>query len=148
LFSQGLDAARRVPDRFPLLISLYDLALSSQARGDQADAIDHLTEGLSFAAEAGDEASIGYYLRRLAVVAGLQADPDRAVRLHSAADALLETTGSGWLMAYVPSALSENDESLAALRSRMGDGPFQRSWAAGGSMGRARAVEYALGAQR
>jgi len=31
LFSRGLDAARRVPDRFPLLISLYDLAPSRLA---------------------------------------------------------------------------------------------------------------------
>ena len=36
LFSQGLNVAGRVPDRFPLLISLYDLALSSQAREDLA----------------------------------------------------------------------------------------------------------------
>jgi predicted ATPase len=146
-FTKGLDAASRIPDRFPLLVSLYDLALSSQALGDLGDAAEHLRQGLSFADEAGDEASAGYYLRRLAVVAGLTGETDRAVRLHAAADAVLQATGSGWLMAYVPDALPE-DESLAALQSKMGDEPFQRSWAAGGSMRRSRAVEYALGTQR
>jgi predicted ATPase len=146
-FAKGLEAASHIPDRFPLLVSLYDLALSCQARGELGDAAEHLRQGLRFASEAGDEASVGYYLRRMAVVAGLQADPDRAVRLHSAADALLQATGSGWLMAYVPSSLP-GDESLAALRSRLGDAAFQRSSATGASMGRARAVEYALGAHR
>ncbi len=45
LFSRGVAAARRVPDRFPLLISLYDLALSSQARQDLAGAAGLLREG-------------------------------------------------------------------------------------------------------
>jgi tetratricopeptide (TPR) repeat protein len=75
LFSQGVDAARRVPDRFPLLISLYDLALSSQAQGDLAGAAGLLREGLWVASDAGDEACVGYYLRRLAAVARQQEDP-------------------------------------------------------------------------
>jgi hypothetical protein len=59
LVGQGLDAARRVPDRFALLISLYDLALSSQAREDLAGAAGFLREGLSVASGAGDESSVG-----------------------------------------------------------------------------------------
>ncbi len=34
LFTAALDAARRASDQFTILISLYDLALSDQARGD------------------------------------------------------------------------------------------------------------------
>jgi tetratricopeptide (TPR) repeat protein len=93
LFSQGLDAARRVPDRFPLLIALYDLARSSQARKDLADAAGFLREGLSVADDAGDESSVGYYLQRLAALAMQREDPDRAVRLLAAADTLLQAAG-------------------------------------------------------
>jgi hypothetical protein len=77
LLSQGLDAARRVPDRFPLLISLYHLALSSLARGDLAGAAGLLREGLSV---AGDESSVGCYPQRLAAVARQREDPERAGR--------------------------------------------------------------------
>jgi len=143
LFSQGLDAARRVPDRFPLLISLYDPALSSQAREDLAGAAGFLREGLSVAGDAGDESSVGYYLQRLAALAKQRDDPDRAVRLLAAADALLQAAGTGWLVAYAATAPSD-DDTLPGLRSRMGDATFQQAWAQGAAMGRQRAVEYAL----
>jgi len=142
LFTQGLTAARRAPDRLPILISLYDLALSSQARGDLNAAADHLTEGLSLAAEAGDQTSAAYYLEALAAVASLADNPQRAVRLLAAAGALLEAKGSGWLHAFVPRT-PYDDNDLAALRSRMGDGAFDQAWAHGRSLGGSRAVEYA-----
>ena len=123
LFSQGLDAARRVPDRFPLLISLYDLALSSQAREDLAGASGFLREGLSVASDAGDESSVGYYLQRLAALARQREDPGRAVRLLAAADALLQAAGTGWLLAYVATGPSD-DDALPGLRSRVGDATF------------------------
>ena len=69
LFTDGLTVARRAQDRISLLVSLYDLALSSQAQGDLARAAGHLKEGLGLAAEAGDETSAAYYLEGLAAVA-------------------------------------------------------------------------------
>jgi tetratricopeptide repeat protein len=143
LFSQGVDAARRVPDRFPLLISLYDLALSSLAQGDLAGAAGLLREGLSVASDAGDEACVGYYLRRLAAVARQREDPERAVSLLAAADALLQAVGTGWLLAYVAAAPSD-DDALPELRSRMGETTFQQAWARGTAMGRQQAVAHAL----
>jgi predicted ATPase len=147
LFAKGLSAARRVPDRFSILVSLYDLALSSQAQGDLSGAAEHLKEGLSVAAEAGDETSLAYYMEELAAVARLQANPERAVRLLAAAKSLLEARGSGWLHAYVPRA-AHDDVVLAALRSRMGDAAFGQAWAWGSSIGGRRAVEYALEQRR
>src|SRR5271170_3998260 len=85
LFTDALTAARKAADRFTILVSLYDLALSSQARGDLAGAAAHLQEGLALAAEAGDETSAAYYLQVLAAVAGQQDNPQRAVRLLAAA---------------------------------------------------------------
>jgi hypothetical protein len=143
LFRQGLDTARRVPDRFPLLISLYDLARSSQAREDLAGAAGFLREGLSVASDAGDESSVGYYLQQLAALAGQRDDSGRAVRLLAAADTLLQAAGTGWLVAYAAAAPS-GDNTVPGLRSRMGDATFQQAWAQGAAMGRQRAVEYAL----
>jgi tetratricopeptide (TPR) repeat protein len=142
LFGQGLDAARRVPDRFPLLVSLYDLALSSQARGDLADAAEFLRQGLSAASDAGDKSSAGYYLQRLAALARERDDTDRAVRLLAAADALLQAAGTGWLRAYV--AAPGDDGVLDELRGLRGDETFRRAWDQGVAMGYPRAVAYAL----
>jgi tetratricopeptide (TPR) repeat protein len=89
-FTDGLRAARRAPDRFIILISLYDLALSRQVQGDLAEATRLLKQGLSLAAEAGDEPSAAYYLEALATVAEQQDNPGRAVCLLAAAGALLQ----------------------------------------------------------
>jgi len=93
--------ARSSPDRFTILISLYDLALSSQAQGDLAGAAEHLQEGVSQSAEARDEPSVAYYLEALAAVAIRQDNLERAVHLLAAAGALLQAKGSGWLRALV-----------------------------------------------
>ena len=143
LFTDGLAMARRAQDRIPILISLYDLALSSQAQGDLAGAAGHLKEGLTIAAEARDETSAAYYLEALAAVAAQQDDPHRAVRLLAAARSQLEASGSGWLHAYVPRA-PHDDAVLAALRARLGDAAFEEARAWGASTGSRQAIQYAL----
>jgi hypothetical protein len=143
LFTDGLAVARRVQDWLSLLISLYDLALATQVRGDLADAAGHLQEGLALAAEAGDETSAAYYLEVLAAVAGQQDKPQRAVRLFAAARSILDARGSGWLHAFVP-RVPPGDAVLAALRSRLSDAAFEQAQASGQSAGTKRAVEYAL----
>lgn len=70
-------------------------------------------------------------------------DPERAVRLLAAADALLRAAGTGWLRAYVAAAPTD-DEALPTLRSRMGATTFQQAWARGAAMGCLQAVASAL----
>jgi tetratricopeptide (TPR) repeat protein len=143
LFTDGLAVARCAQDGIPILISLYNLGLSSQAQGDLAGAAGHLREGLAIAAETGDETSAAYYLEALAAVAGQQDNPQRAVRLLAAARSQLEASGSGWLHAYVPRA-PHDDAVLAALRARIGDAAYQEARAWGGSIGSRHARQYAL----
>ena len=143
LFTDGLAVARRAQDLIPILISLYDVALSSQAQGDLADASGHLKEGLATAAEAGDETSAAYYLEALAAVADQQDSPERAVRLLAAARSQLDASGTGWLHAYVPRA-PHDDTVLTALRARIGDAAYEEALAWGGSVGSRHARLYAL----
>jgi tetratricopeptide (TPR) repeat protein len=132
LFMDGLSAARNSADRFTILISLYDLALSRQAQHDLDDAADLFTQGLSIAAEAGDEPTMAYYLEALADIAGRRGQPDCAITLNAAARALLEAKGSGWLHAYVPLA-PRGDSTLASLRARTTEAAFEQAWAYGRS---------------
>jgi tetratricopeptide (TPR) repeat protein len=143
LFTDSLTLARRSLDSVPILISLYDLALARQAQGDLAGAAGHLKEGLALAAKAGDETTAAYYLEALAAIARQQDNPQRAVRLLTAARSILEARGSGWLDTYVPRA-SHDDMVLPALRSRLGDAAFEEAQAWGKSTQSRRAVEYAL----
>src|SRR5215472_6055809 len=143
LFTEALSAARHESDRFGLLISLYDLALASKARGDLRGAAGPLAEGCRIAAGAGDQPSAAYYLEALADVARLQDDPQRAVRLLASASALLEANGSGWLHAWVPRA-EHGDDALAELRSRMSGAAFDDAWARGRSIASEGAGEIAL----
>jgi predicted ATPase len=143
LFGDGLAVARRAHDAIPLLISLFDLALSTQAQGDLAGAAGHLKEGLAVAAGIGDETSAAYYLEALAAVAGQQDNPQRAARLLAAARSELEASGSGWLHAYVPRA-PHGDAGLAELRARLGDAAYEEACAWGGSTGIRQVRQYAL----
>jgi hypothetical protein len=120
--------------------------MATLEQGGVADAGQHLREGLSLAAEAGDETSVAYYLEALAAPARLQDNPERAVRLLAAATAMLQAKGSGWLHAYVPRA-SADDAVLTALRSRLGDAAYQQAWTLGEAIGGRRAVEFGLSEQ-
>jgi predicted ATPase len=142
LFTDGLAVARRAQDWLPLLTLLYDLALARKAQGDLAGAAGHLQDGLALAAQAGDETSAAYYLEVLAAVARQQVNPQRAVRLFTAARSILDARGSGWLHAFVP-RVPHDDAVLAILRSQLGDAAFEEAQAWGGSAGSKRAVEFA-----
>jgi len=132
LFTDGLSAAHESADRFTILVSLYDLALSRQAQNDLDDAADLLTQGLAFAAEAGDEPTMAYYLEALADLAARRGQPVPAITLIAAAGALLEAKGSGWLHTHVPRA-PHGDSTLASLRARTTKAAFERAWADGRS---------------
>jgi tetratricopeptide (TPR) repeat protein len=143
LFTQAVSAAHQALDRFTLLISLYDLALASHALGDLSGAAAHLAEGLSLAAEAGDQTSTACYLEALAELATPDDDPERAVHLLAAAAALTEDHGSGWLLAFLPRD-TRGADARSVLRSRLGGQAFEAAWSYGRAMGAERAVEYAL----
>ena len=143
LFTAGLEAARSAQERFTILISLYDLALTNQARGDLQGAAGLLRQGLSLAAETGDKPSAAYYLEALAAIARRQDNPRRAARLLAAAGAQLQANGSGWLHAYVPRA--PHDHTVKAeLRSQLGDAAYEQAEAQGRSLTGARAIQDGL----
>jgi hypothetical protein len=112
------------------------------ASGDTVGAYDSLLAGLRSATESGDLASVGLILAALADVAAACDQPVRSVRLAAAA-ATLETPSSKlWMRAYVPSWPTAGAD-LAAIRGRLGDERFDRSWREGERLGLRGAVEEA-----
>ena len=143
-FASALTAARTAPDNFTLIITLFDVTAGRLAQGDLAGTADSLAEGLSLTAEVGDESSAAYYLEALADLALHRGNAERAVCLLSAADALLQAKGSGWLHAYVTRA-PHGAAVLAELRSATGDRAFGEARAAGRSLAAAGVRQPDLG---
>jgi tetratricopeptide (TPR) repeat protein len=143
MFTDGLNAARRAQEHFTILVSLYDLALSSHQRRDLSRGARLLEEGIAVAVKAGDWSAAAYYLEALGAVASDQGYPERAVGLLSAAAALLQASGSGWLHAYVPRA-PHGDDVLAALRTRVGHAAFEQARARGRALDGRRILQHVM----
>ena len=113
------------------------------------DAADLLKQGaLALAAKAGDGPSLAYLPGGPGSRRRRQDRPDRGrVSLLSAAAALLEARGSGWLHAYVPRA-PHGDSTLAALRAQMTGAAFEHASAYGRSLSGPGAVRHALEEQQ
>ena len=93
-FREGLSVGRRASDRVSILISLYDLAMSSHAAGELTAAAGFLHEGLSAAAEAGGGATLAYSSRAWRPWPGA-APGALSAAVRSSRDAGAQ--GSGWL---------------------------------------------------
>ena len=97
VFTEALALSRRVGGSMPLLMSLYNCAVTNLARGDTASAISFFSEGLDRAVDIGDHAGAAPYLSGLAASIE-QRQPERAARLRGAAEGLLRATaGAVWL---------------------------------------------------
>ena len=129
LFTDGLTVARRAQDPISLLVSLYDLALSSQAQGDLAGAAGHLKEGLAIGPRP--------ETKQAPSTTSKPWQPSPASRTTRSAPcpcspprSQLEASSSGWLHAYVPRA-PQDDAVLAALRARLDDAAYReaQAWA-------------------
>ncbi|SNT38538.1 Predicted ATPase [Asanoa hainanensis] len=138
---RAVDVARRVSDQFVELIAQYTWAVWCVDQGDHADARRRLVDGLSVAAAFGDEAAVAQFLGALADLDSRR-EPDRAVRLDAAAQALRTPSNEMWMRAFVaPWPATGLDR--AAVRSRLGAQAYDQAWRAGEELGIERAVAEA-----
>jgi predicted ATPase len=131
--ASALTAARSAPDHFIMIITLFNVTAGHLAQDDLAGAADSLAEGLSLAAKVGDEPSTAYYLEASADLARRRDNAERAACLLTAAEALLQAKGSGWLHAYITRA-SHGADVLAKLRAGTTEEAFERARANGRSL--------------
>ena len=138
IYEAALENARKAGAQLGILLSLYNLALAHERRGDAAAAQELLEEGLSLAVEIRYDTSTAHFLRALAVVAA-DGDAERAGRLDGAAERMMGATGGSlWPRMRAIAAASP-------LRSpEISDEAFTRGRAEGRRMHSARVVEYAL----
>jgi predicted ATPase/class 3 adenylate cyclase len=121
--------------------TLIELGRAAHAQGYCVQAAQHLIESLALMSEKRFPLSpIADCLDGLAGVAGAQGQPERAVRLFGAAEALRESAGNMLWPAY----RTAYDRDVALARAQFDDATFTAAWAAGRAMTLEQAIAYAL----
>jgi predicted ATPase/class 3 adenylate cyclase len=82
-------------------------------------------------------------LRRLATIAGVQGQPERAARLFAAAETIRNAIGA----VLPPVDRPDNERDVAAVRAQLDEAAFASAWAEGCAMRLEQAVAYALSDQ-
>jgi hypothetical protein len=95
----------------------------------------HYAESLALFRELGDKSGIVYPLEGFAGLAAAEGDPQRAVRLYGAAEALRQAIS----LPMAPPGRAMNAPYIEAARSVLGEEAFAAAWAEG----RALALEEA-----
>jgi non-specific serine/threonine protein kinase len=106
---------------------------------DEAEALSR--EALQIAYQRGDELATGWMLNGLAAVVRDRGQGERAATLIGIADAAMEAAGGAW----PPDELVHYEQTVATLTEAMGSVEFERVRAAGHSMTRPMAMDFALG---
>jgi predicted ATPase/DNA-binding CsgD family transcriptional regulator/Tfp pilus assembly protein PilF len=135
-FEDSVAIKRALGDTPGLALSLAKLGEVLASTGDLAAAHRMLSESLSLQRDLGDRPGIAFVLERFAITAAASAQPERALRLAGAADALREAIGKPLASA----ARDSLERSLASARR----GRSAEVGAAAWSDGRATPMEQAI----
>jgi predicted ATPase/DNA-binding SARP family transcriptional activator len=122
---------------------LGDLGKVSLAQNDYQRAASHYREALTIHWDRGNKRFIAEDLERLADVAIMLQQSERAARLLGAAEALRQSTGAD----LFPYQLEDYERDLEILRSQLDETALRIHWVEGRAMDVKQAVEYALTGQ-
>ncbi|HEU5101638.1 MAG TPA: tetratricopeptide repeat protein, partial [Roseiflexaceae bacterium] len=140
LLEESLALVRQLGDKGAIALVLSHLGQLAQAEGDFGRAAGHYDESLRLFSGLEDKAGIAWCLVELAEVCQAQGQPERAVRLLAAAEALLAAIGRG----LEPAVRADYERSLAVARVQLDEATFAAAWAAGRAMTLEQAMAYAL----
>jgi predicted ATPase/class 3 adenylate cyclase len=120
--------------------ALANVALVEILSGDPLTAHQHLTEALPYTRRAGDQAHFAYIILGFALVESLRNQPERAAKLHGAADILLATLGE----VFDPLEVRLRNDDHSRLRGVLGDAGFREAYTRGRALTRDEAITLAL----
>ncbi|HEV7712137.1 MAG TPA: DUF4062 domain-containing protein [Asanoa sp.] len=132
-------------EQFTAVVAHYTWAFCAIAQDYHVDARQHLVDGLSLAADAGDEAALGMFLAAVADIDSRHGDLSRSVRLRAAASALRTPSNEMWMRAFVTPWRPIGLDPPAA-RDQLGDDGYDAAWQAGELLGVEKAVAEAAAA--
>lgn len=139
-FEECLQTMTEVGDQRIIARCLYGLGDVAAEEGEYTAAQSYYSEGLSIAHELGDRYFVCWCLEGLARVATVYGQPERAIRLLGATEALRNIIGT----TQTPYRQATYDHVLATARTQITATCFADAWAAGQAMMLDQTVQYAL----
>jgi tetratricopeptide (TPR) repeat protein len=124
---EAADIAEQLDDHFLHMTVLNNLAEQELRDGDTPSAARHQREAMRLAAELGIQLVTAFGLVLAARIAQSESLDVAAVRIHAAADLLLEECG----FEMIPDDQVLSDAALDAARKNLGDAAFDEAVAAG-----------------
>ena len=137
----GAALSRELGDQYSLVMMLMNLGLATLQLGKTTDAEHHFLEALAIARDLDDRVAQCYLLGGLGCCAARRREPRLAAQLFGAMEILRDEAGAT-LNAGISRALTPATATAAAA---LGPSRFAAETAAGRSLGRAAAVQLALG---
>jgi predicted ATPase/class 3 adenylate cyclase len=140
LFEDGLEIFKRVRNRNFQLIMRSELGHIARHTGDFSQAKKIYRETIKGWQDAGNRAAIAHQMECFAYIAVAEEEPQRAIKLLSAAEALRERANSP----MTDNECLDYEQAIGELHSRVGDADFGSLWAEGREMRMDQAIQLAL----
>ncbi len=137
-YQQALSRFRQIGWGAPSV--LHNLAYMAQHQKDYERARSLFAEALTFSQELQDRLSIASCLVGLAGILGVLGEPQRAVRLFGAAEALRDNLGAQ----IQPADRLDYESNLAVSRAQLEPAIFETTWAEGRALSLEQAAASAL----
>jgi non-specific serine/threonine protein kinase len=140
LFEEALEVSRRLGNKQFVSTILANLAAVTYIEGDLKSADSHFREALIKARELGNRAAISYSLDGFAALAAKAAEPGLAATLAGSAQHLRESIG----FEIEPADRHFRDNYISALKTKMSESEFTKSYEQGCNLKLNEAIAQAL----
>ncbi len=140
LFENGLNIFRRLRNRNFQTIFASELGHIARHTGDINQANKIYTETLRSWQDLGNRAAVAHELECFGFISIAEEEPQRAIKLFGAAEALRERIQSP----MTDYEQIEYDQSIAQLRAMLAEAEFNTLWAEGRAMTMEQAIQFAL----
>ncbi len=140
IFEDGLNIFRRFRNKNFQTVLTSELGHVARHTGDMQEARRIYRETIKAWRDSGNRAAIAHQLECFAFIAIEEEEPQRAIRLFGAAEALRERVHSP----MTDYERVEYDRELAQLRSSLDETEFNALWAEGRALTMEQAIEFAL----
>jgi predicted ATPase/DNA-binding CsgD family transcriptional regulator len=144
LFDESLSLYRKLGDSRNLALVLNNLARVARDQGDWIGAAQLCADSLAHFSELADAWGVAMVLGNLGTVAQEAGNPERAVRLFGAAEALREVSTGSSFYSVSPAEHAVYEAATHAARSALGEATFVTTWSAGRALSLAEAVAEGL----
>jgi predicted ATPase len=139
-FEEGLRMFQRVGHKGFVTVMTSEIAHVERATGNYAEAKKTYTETIKVFQDYGNRPAVAHQLECFAMIAVVEEEPQRAVKLFAAAEAVRELTGHK----RTDEEEAEEVQFMSRLHSNLQETEFNALWAEGRSMTMEQAIQLAL----